>query len=156
MALKTKTKVIIGIVVLIALITFYGYRKAMKLKALFEKITISASGFRNLKMSLTDIRFDIDVIMFNPSGDNFEVSGYIATLNRLNFFYNGKYLATAKPLLSEISIPANNQLKISNIPVVLPTASVLAFTMDFLSFDINKLTVEAVIEVAGTEIYIKQ
>lgn len=156
MALKTKTKVIIGIVVLIALITFYGYRKAMKLRALFEKITISASGFRNLKMSLTDIRFDIDVIMFNPSGDNFEVSGYIATLKRLNFFYNGKYLATAKPVLSEISIPANNQLKISNIPVVLPTASVVAFTMDFLSFDINKLTVEAVIEVAGTEIYIKQ
>lgn len=155
MALKTRTKIVIGIVVLIALITFYGYRKAMKLKALFEKITISPSGFRNLKMSLTDIRLDVDVVFYNPTGDNFEVSGYIATLNRLNFFYNGKYLATAKTSLDEISIPANNQLKISNIPVVLPTASVVAYTMDFLTFDINKLTVEAVIEVAGTEIFIK-
>ncbi|WP_445714053.1 hypothetical protein [Flavobacterium sp.] len=156
MILKTKTKIIIGVIVIIALISFYGYRKAMKLKALFEKITISASGFRNLKMSLTDIRFDIDVTMFNPAEENFEISSYLATLKRLNFFYNGKYLATAKPMISDISIPANNQLKISNIPVVLPTASILAFTMDFLSFDINKLTVEAVIEVAGTEIFIKQ
>lgn len=155
MALKTRTKIIIGVVVLITLITFYGYRKAMKLKALFEKITISPSGFRNLKMSLTDIRLDVDVVFYNPTGDNFEVSGYIATLSRLNFFYNGKYLATAKPILSEISIPANNQLKISNIPVVLPTASVVAYAMDFLNFDLNKLTVEAVVEVAGTEIFIK-
>lgn len=156
MALKTRTKIIIGVVVVIALITFYGYRKAMRLKALFDKISISPTGFRNLKMSLTDIRLDVDVTMFNPTGDNFEVSGYIATLNRLNFFYNGKYLATAKPVLSEISIPANNQLKISNVPVVLPTSSVVAYAMDFLTFDINKLSVEAVIEVAGTEIFIKQ
>lgn len=155
MALKTKTKIIIGIVVILVLISFYGYKKAMKLKALFEKITISPTGFRNLKMSLSDIRLNVDVSMFNPTGDNFEVSGYIATLNRLNFFYNGKYLATAKPLLSEISIPANNELKISNVPVVLPTSSVLAYAMEFLTFDINKLSVEAVIEVAGTEIFIK-
>ena len=155
MALKTKTKIIIGIVVILVLISFYGYKKAMKLKALFEKITISPTGFRNLKMSLSDIRLNVDVSMFNPTGDNFEVSGYIATLNRLNFFYNGKYLATAKPVLSEISIPANNELKISNIPVVLPTSSVLAYAMEFLTFDINKLSVEAVIEVAGTEIFIK-
>lgn len=156
MALKTSTKIIIGVIVFIALISFYGYRKAVKLKALFEKITISATGFRNLKVSLNDIRLNVDVEMFNPTGDNFEVSGYIATLSRLNFFYNGKYLATAKPQLSEISIPANNQLKISNIPVVLPTASVLAYATDFLTFDFNKLSVEAVIEVAGTEIFIKQ
>ncbi len=155
MALKTKTKIIIGIVVILVLISFYGYKKAMKLKALFEKITISPTGFRNLKMSLSDIRLNVDVSMFNPTGDNFEVSGYIATLNRLNFFYNGKYLATAKPVLSEISIPANNELKISNVPVVLPTSSVLAYAMEFLTFDINKLSVEAVIEVAGTEIFIK-
>lgn len=155
MALKTKTKIIIGIVVILVLISFYGYKKAMKLKALFEKITISPTGFRNLKMSLSDIRLNVDVSMFNPTGDNFEVSGYIATLNRLNFFYNGKYLATAKPVLSEISIPANNELKISNVPVVLPTSSILAYAMEFLIFDINKLSVEAVIEVAGTEIFIK-
>lgn len=155
MALKTKTKIIIGIVVILVLISFYGYKKAMKLKALFEKITISPTGFRNLKMSLSDIRLNVDVSMFNPTGDNFEVSGYIATLNRLNFFYNGKYLATAKPVLSEISIPANNELKISNVPVVLPTSSILAYAMEFLTFDINKLSVEAVIEVAGTEIFIK-
>jgi len=155
MALKTKTKIIIGIIVILVLISFYGYKKAMKLKALFEKITISPTGFRNLKMSLSDIRLNVDVSMFNPTGDNFEVSGYIATLNRLNFFYNGKYLATAKPVLSEISIPANNELKISNVPVVLPTSSVLAYAMEFLTFDINKLSVEAVIEVAGTEIFIK-
>jgi hypothetical protein len=153
--MKTSTKIIIGIIAFLGLIAFYGYKKAMKLKALFEKITISPTGFRNLKASLTDIRLDVDVVFFNPTQDNFEVSGYIATLNRLNFFYNGKYLATAKPLLDEISIPANNQLKISNIPVVLPTTSVVSYAMEFLNFDFNKLSVEAVIEVAGTEIFIK-
>jgi len=156
MALKTSTKVMIGIVLFLVLISIYGYRKAKKLKAIFEQITINPTGFKNLKMSLTDIRLDVDVEMFNPTTDNFDVSGYVVTLNRLNFFYNGKYLATAKPLLSEISIPANNKLKISNISVVLPTSSVVAYAMEFLTFDFAKLSVEAVIEVAGTEIFIKQ
>jgi hypothetical protein len=156
MALKTSTKIIIGVILFLVLISLYGYKKAKKLKAIFEQITINPTGFRNLKMSLTDIRLDVDVEMFNPTTDNFDVSGYIVTLNRLNFFYNGKYLATAKPLLSEVSIPANDRLKISNVPVVLPTSSIVAYAMEFLTFDFAKLSVEAVIEVAGTEIFIKQ
>lgn len=154
--MKTSTKIIIGVVLFLVLISIYGYRKAKKLKAIFEQITISPTGFRNLKMSLTDIRLAVDVEMFNPTTDNFDVSGYIVTLNRLNFFYKGKYLATAKPSLSDVSIPANDRLKISNIPVVLPTSSVVAYAMEFLTFDMAKLSVEAVIEVAGTEIFIKQ
>lgn len=155
MALKTSTKIIIAVVSLLALISFYGYKKAMKLKALFEKLEIKPTGFRELKTSLTDIRLKIDIVFINPATEDFEVSGYIAQLNRLNFFYKGVYLATAKASLSEISIPAKNELKISNIPVVLPTASVVANLVEFTIFDINKLSVEAVIEVAGTEFYIK-
>lgn len=153
--MKTSTKIIIGVVSLLALIAFYGYKKAMKLKDVFSKIDIKPTGFRNLKASLTDIRLDVDVVMINPTNEDFSVSGYIANLKRLNFFYKGKFLATAKPEMAQISIPANNQLKITNIPVVLSTQAVLENTMEFLSFNINNLSVEAVIEVAGSEIYIK-
>lgn len=153
--MKTSTKIMIGVGAVLVLIAIYGYKKAMKLKEIFAKIDIKPAGFRNLKMSLTDIRLDVDVVMINTTGEDFSVNGYIAKLNRLNFFYKGKYLATAKPSLAELSIPANNQLKLTNVPVILPTASVVAQAMEFLSFDINKLSVEAVVEVAGSEIYIK-
>lgn len=153
--MKTSTKIIIGVVALLALIALYGYKKAMKLKEVFAKIDIKPTGFRNLKASLTDIRLDVDVVMINPTNDDFSVSAHIANLKRLNFFYKGKFLATAKPEMTQISIPANNQLKITNIPVILSTQAVFENAMEFLSFNINKLSVEAVIEVAGSEIYIK-
>lgn len=156
MTIKTSTKIIIGVLFFVVLVSIYGYNKAMKLKSIFEKITISPTGFRNLSVALDKITFNVDVEMFNPSEDNFDVSGYVVKLERLNFFYNGKYLATAKPQLSEISIPANNRIRINNIPVVLPTASVVAYAYEFVNFNFNKLTVEAVIGVAGREITIKQ
>lgn len=153
--MKARTKIFIGIGLFLLLVSYLGYKKAKKLQAIFEKISITVKSFRNLKISLSDIRLNVDVEMFNPTGEDFDVSGYLVTLSRLNFFYKGKYLATARPELDTVLIPANNKLKIENIPVVLPTASVVAYAMEFLSFDINKLSVEAVINVAGTEVFIK-
>ena len=153
--MKARTKIFIGIGLFLLLVSYLGYKKAKKLQAIFEKISITVKSFRNLKISLSDIRLNVDVEMFNPTGEDFDVSGYLVTLSRLSFFYKGKYLATARPELDTVLIPANNKLKIENIPVVLPTASVVAYAMEFLSFDINKLSVEAVINVAGTEVFIK-
>jgi hypothetical protein len=153
--MTTGKKILIGSVLFLVLLSIYGYSKAKKLKAIFEQITLSPVGFRNLKVSLKDIRFNIDVEMKNPTSDNFDVSGYIASLKRLNFFYKGGYLATAKPELNSISIPANNKVRISNIPVIVPTDSVLKYAVEFLNFDINKLDIEAVVDVAGSEFFIK-
>lgn len=153
--MKTGTKIIIGVGAFLLLVTYLGYAKAKKLQAIFDKILINVTGFRNLNASLTDIRFNVDIELTNPTGEDFSVNGYFVTLTRLNFFYKGKYLATAKPQIETVLVPANNKLKISNIPVVLPTASVVAYAMEFLTFDINNLSVEAVIEVAGSEILIK-
>lgn len=154
--MKTGTKIVIGITIFLFFLGVYGYRKAIKLKNLFDKIEIMPSGLRNLKVSSSRVSFEISVTLTNPTTDNFELNGYLVKLERLNFFYKGKYLATAKPALSSITILAQNQLEIKNVPVVLPTATVVANTLEFLNFDMANLTVEAVLDVAGSEYYIKQ
>ena len=82
--MKTKGKIIIVAIVFLVLISIYGYTKAKKLKAIFEQIEIKPISFRNLKASFTDIRLNVDVEMYNPTSDNFDVAGYVATLKRLN------------------------------------------------------------------------
>ncbi len=154
--MKTSTKVIIGIIAAVGLIGYFGYVKAMKLKAIFEKIEIKLAGIRSVKLSITDIRFTTDIRMINPTAEDFNVNGYIVVLKRFNFFYKGKYIATTKVSLSQIDIPSQNELVIKDIEVVMPTSTVLANLSDLTSFDTAYLTTEAVIEVAGNEIYIKE
>jgi hypothetical protein len=144
-------KIIIGTTVLLGLAAYFAYTKFMQLKAIFDKIEISAVNARSFKFSLTDIRFLVDIKFLNPTADDFEVKGYVIELNRLNFFYNGTYLATAKSVFNEINVPRNNELIIQNIPVILPTANLVKNALLLSSFDKNKLTVEAVISAGGNE-----
>ena len=153
--MRTKN-IILGSLIVLILIAIYGYNKALKLKAIFEKMQIMPIAIRNLKISLTDIRFITDVIMKNPTADDFDINGIFVKLKRMNFFYNNVYMATTKNEITDISIPAHNELRINNISVVLPTTTILQNIMTITNFDINKLSVEAVVEIAGREIYIKQ
>lgn len=139
----------------LALLGVLAYNKVQKLKRVFESLKIEPKNIKNLKISLTSITFTTDILFVNPTNEDFLVSGYVASLKRLNFFYSGKYIATIKPVINEISIPANNQLLFKNLPVVLPTAEILGSIMELTAFDINKLTIEAFIDVAGSEYSIK-
>lgn len=149
-----KKTIIIGSLIIGAVFAFSA-QKYNDLKRVFEQLTMKPKNIRDLKVSLSNISFVTDLLFTNPTNEAFDVSGYIATLTRLNFFYNGKYVATAKPTITDVNIPAKNQLEINNIPVVIPAQSVLDNLQEIMSFDVNNLSVEAVIEVAGKEFYIK-
>ncbi|EDO29292.1 predicted protein [Nematostella vectensis] len=69
--------------------------------------------------------------------------------------FAGKYIATIRPVINEIEIPANNKLLFKNLPVELPSGEILGSIMELTSFDINKLSIEAFIDVAGSEYSIK-
>lgn len=148
-------KVLIFTGISFAVLGVMTYAKIQKLKRVFEKLEIKPVNIKNLKLSFTSITFTTDVLFVNPTNEEFSVSGYIASLKRLNFFYSGKYIATVKPVIDEISIPANNQLLFKNLPVVLPTAQILGSIMELTAFDAAKLTIEAFVDVAGSEYSIK-
>ena len=150
-ALKN-TLIISGL--LIGAVALFAFEKVQKLKQVFEKLLIEPTNIRNLKISLNNISFVTDILLTNPTEESFDVSGYIATLTRLNFFYNGKYLGTAKPTLTEIDVPAKNQLIVKDIPVIISTGAVLQNFNDLTNFDMNNLSVEAVVLIAGKEYYI--
>ena len=59
--MKARTKIFIGIGLFLLLVSYLGYKKAKKLQAIFEKISITVKSFRNLKISLSDIRLNVDV-----------------------------------------------------------------------------------------------
>ena len=153
--MTTKTKIIVAIVGIVAVSSFYAYNKFLKLQAIFEKIDIKISSIRNIKLSLKEIRFTTDIKMINPTQEDFNINGYVATLKRFNVFYLSKYVATTKLSLTALEIPRQNELVIKNIEVIVPTSSIFKNIQDFLSFSQDNVSVEAVIEVAGREIYIK-
>ncbi|CAM4178681.1 MULTISPECIES: hypothetical protein [Flavobacterium] len=138
-----------------AIVGVLAYNKVQKLKRVFEKLEIKPVSVRNLKVSFTAITFTTDILFVNPTSEEFSVSGYVASLKRLNFFYSGKYIATIRPVINEIEIPANNKLLFKNLPVELPSGEILGSIMELTSFDINKLSIEAFIDVAGSEYSIK-
>jgi hypothetical protein len=147
-------KILLGSAVAISVLSFLAYRKIKQLQEIFSLIEITPVDFRNLKISTKTIEFDLDIKFTNPTGENFNVKGYVATLQRLNFFYSGIYIGTANKVFNELSVPANNQLIVKNIPVVLPTTTILQNATNLIDFDFNKLQVQAVVSIGSTEYYI--
>lgn len=152
-----KKKLIIGFAVLLALAIYYGWNKAKKLMQVFEKITIEPvfGGVSNIDINLNRIKFDLDILLTNPTMDDFEVSGYgLAKLQTINLFYNKKFMATAAVPLTEISLPAKNQMVIKYIPIIVPTNFLIQNPEIVTNFDTAKLSVTGILEVAGNQIFI--
>jgi hypothetical protein len=153
--MKTSTKIAVGIGIAIAISVGIAYNKIQKLKKTFEKITIEPINLRNVKITQGNINFNVDVLFFNPTSENFSIKGYVVNLKSVKFFYKGQYIATANAVFSEISIPANNQLVVKNIPVSAPVLSVLQNVVSLIDFKVQDLKVVAVIEIAGKEFIIE-
>lgn len=141
---------------MLSLIAYFGYKKFVKLQSIFEKVTISIQGVKNFKIQNSMINFFTSVKFTNPTSEDLSVNGFVAKLVRLNFFYNQNFIATAYPDLSQLEVPANNVLILPNIPVSVPLTSLALNITDIANFNIDLLTTEAVIEVAGNEFIIQQ
>ena len=155
--MKTSTKVIIGIVAIISIISFLGYKKYQKLRTIFDKIIIDIAGVSGVKFTTSSLNFNANIKLTNPTPEALDANGYLVKIARINFFYDNKYIATAHPNISKLSVAANNQLIINDIPVVVPWKALLTNISQFLDFQFNEnlLNVEIIISVGGSEFSIK-
>lgn len=119
-------------------------------------MTIAPAGVRNIKVSLTSITFNLDVALKNPTGQDFAVSGYVATLKRIIINYKGQFLGVADVNIDEIGVPKFNTLVIRDLPVVVATSALLQNIMTITSLDYKDLQITAVVEALGTEYTITQ
>jgi hypothetical protein len=151
--------IILPLAAILAFVLLYGYTKAKKLIGVFDKITIEPDKISFPDLSWTRIKFNIDIMLTNPTQESFDVSGYgVAKLKKIHLFWKGTYIATSTVNLVEISIPSNNQLTIHDIPVEIPTKFILQnvklIQSMFDDFDVKYLTTTGILEVAGNDIEI--
>lgn len=150
--MTTGKKVLLGAIAIIGLMAIYGYKKAQKLYAIFEKMTIEPNSVpKILDVNLKTIKFSIDIIMRNPTVEDFAVSGYIATLTKVKMFYNNIFIGVANVSIDEISVPQQGTLILHNIPITVPITNLLNEANNLIDFDINKLAFTGTIQVAGNE-----
>jgi hypothetical protein len=131
--------------------------KIMKMKAIFEKMTLKPFSIpKNIKLINpnnygipTTISFDIDVKMENPTGDDFAVSGQIATLKTINISYDGKFIGTANVSIIEISVPNHNSIILHDVHVEVGISNALSNLSSLMNMDINKTSITGVIDVLG-------
>lgn len=150
--MTTGKKILIGAIVLIGLIAIYGYNKAVAMKAVFDKIIIKPNSLpRNIKINLNTVEFIIDILLQNPSSDDFAVSGYVATLTKINVFYKNNFIGQSVVNIDEISVPAKDTLVLHDIQVVLQVDNLLSYAADFLQPNINDFSFTGVVSVLGNE-----
>lgn len=156
--MKPQTKKIILAVALLGVgLSILASEKIDKLKAIFSQMTIKPYKLpQNIKFGNPNslgipqtVSFTIDIIIQNPTADDFAVTGYVATLTDINVYYKGMYVGTAKVQLSEISTPAHNSLVLHNIPIELNTIDFLTNVTDFTKININDLDFTAKVDVLG-------
>ena len=131
-------------------------RKVTKLVAIFDKMTIKPSSFpRNIRLSFQQIRFNIDIVLANPTREDFAVSGYVATLTQVAVFYKDNFLGVANVSIDEISVPAYRTLILKDIDIAVATSTALnaipglITQMQTMSF-MDDLKFTGVVEVLGS------
>lgn len=131
--------------------------KVKGLASIFDHMTIKPNSFpKQVKTTLTSITFNIDIRISNPTKEPFAVSGYIATLKRIDVFYKDNFIGSADLLLDEISVPANGHTILRDVRIAVAPAVLLQNIMTLAqqlttSMNLNDLKFIGVIDVLGTE-----
>jgi len=121
-----KKKLIIG---LIAASATYAVVKYQKVKKSFGELDIKISGINNLKVSFTQIAFNMSFRIYNPTNTDVGINTYqLLSLKQIKFYNkrNNAYLGTAIVNVSNIQIPGKQALEIKDIPTQLPVKNLLS------------------------------
>ena len=146
-------KIVLYSTLLLAGLSIWMYSEYQKIKAVFDKMTISPANFKNFRIEDSNIKFDMDVLLTNPTATDFFVTGgMFADLKQITLYYNKTYMGTASVSINEVSVPHNQSIQISNIPVQLPIINALQniAALTDLSALWNGITVTGIVNVLGT------
>lgn len=157
--MKASTLLIVGGLAVAGIIAFTA-NKVIVLKAVFDKMKIWPTNIKNFKISLTEISFSLDFNIQNPTNQNFSVTGAsIVRIKRVSAYRNGTFIGVAEVNLTEIDIPANSVVPLQNLPFKISVQSVLDNLATLSDFTVASLmtglTIEAVVEVLGTDYVIE-
>lgn len=153
-----KNLLIAGALTLVGL-SLLASEKIDNLIAIFDKMTIKPNSVpKNIKLLNPNkfgipqtLSFDIDIILKNPTGEDFAASGYIADLTKVNVYYKEKFLGSANVNINEISVPKTDTLILYNIPIQVQTLNILSNAAAITNININDLIFTGTIEVLGIE-----
>lgn len=140
---------------LVTYAVYYSYKKVKTTKKVFNKLKTKVNKIKNIAVNGKTLSFDLDVLIYNPTNDDLDVNGYTVSLDSIDIFFKNNYLGNAKTPLSEIEIPAHNQLLVKNIKVNVSLNNVLHNITDFFKIKINDFRVEAKIKALGNQYTIK-
>lgn len=152
--MKTKTILVTAAAALVGA-GILAYNKTQRLIAIFDKMTIKPASLpKKIKIGLLEVSFDIDVALSNPTGEDFAVTGGVATLRKLAVYYKGQFLAVADTNVQSVSVPSYDKMILHDITVVVPTTQLLAVigSQSLSNISVNDITVVGTIEVLGTYI----
>ena len=144
---------------LVTALAVAGAKKLKNLQYAFSMMTISQHGWIDpSKVELIRpfkpdgiMRFKTNVILVNKSLEDFSLNGgYVASLTKLAFIYNGTTIGFANVYINTINVPAVGQTIIENIPVELPTANILNNIANIPDM-VNKFKIIGYVDVLGTE-----
>lgn len=154
--MKTGTKILLGVGVLVAGGAFYSYRKVQDLKEVFENLEIKPDKIYDFKIGLLALNFKLRIKLINPTEKNCTVfGGKFLTLKQINVYRKDDLIASVEANISQIEIPANSLIKISDIPVAVSSSVVLEQLMTIESFSTEEITVQAVVNFLGKDYIIE-
>lgn len=118
-----------------------------------KQFTYGIKGISKVKISKGLVKFNLDLLLNNPSDKNFNFNlGNTITLKQIQFYNTqGNYIGVAKPNLSSIILPANSSTVIKDIPAELPLQSIsnlISLATNFATLSQN-LEIKATIKVAS-------
>ena len=134
-----------------------SYKKISNLQYAYGKIDITPFGLpKNIEIVNPFkpdgyAKFNIDVSIKNLSDEDFNLSGAgFATLKRLAFIYNGITVGVANVNISEIEVPALDEMIIPNVPVVVSAKNLFGNIANIKDMA-AKFSIVGYVEVLGTE-----
>lgn len=129
-----------------------GYEKVKRFQAAFEKMTIYPSKITNIKFGFLQIDFKLSFKITNPTDEDFSVSAAgLVTLNKINVYRKGDFLGTAILNIDALELPAKQTITIENLPFSVASIAVIETALTMESFNVNDLTIEAIVSVMGKE-----
>lgn len=131
--------------------------KIDQLTAIFGQMTIKPNSLpKNIRFSNPNVlgipktlSFDIDIILKNPTAEDFAVSGYVATLTNVNVYFKGKMLGNAAVNIDEVSVPSNDTMILHDINIKVEALDILQNATAFQNINVNDLTFTGTIDVLG-------
>lgn len=155
--MKTIHKVGIAAATVAVVLAIKAAERAKQLAAIFEKMTIKPYGLpRDVDLvGLKELRFTTDIILTNPTVEDFSVSGYVAVLDKVIVEYRGEFLGSAKVEIEEISVPAKDTLILHDIRIVIATGVLLDNLVDLYDMlksgggDWKDVTLKGLIDAPG-------